>query len=304
MPRVISPASIAARNASTTSGSNCVPAHRSISAIASSCVERRPVRAARTSSRRRRRRRRARVPRPGSRCPPGGSGSRRRPSARGGTGRTAAPGRATGTPARSQTPSTGCARISASSASSRPPGFDEHLGPDVHLADVVERGPEPQRARAAPRPSRAGRPRPPRSRRRGQRARRAAGRRRRARSRDRRDGARAVTFPPTRPEPFPLDSRRMRVCVPRESAPGEHRVALTPEAVSEAHRLGLRAGGRARRGDDGAVHRRGVPRGRGGARRARGRGGLRRDRPRRQARAGRGRAPGRRHRPDRVPRSP
>ena len=49
-----------------------------------------------------------------------------------------------GTPAISQAPSTGCARISASSASSSLPGLASTLVANVHLADVVERRAEPE----------------------------------------------------------------------------------------------------------------------------------------------------------------
>ena len=140
--RVISPASSAARKASTTSGSNCVPAQPR------SRRSRRPGGAVpgtgdRRSSRRRARRRRGRVPRRGSRCPPGGSGSRRRPSVRGGTGRTGVPARAR---ERREARLPRGARGSRRPASSRPPGFESTSGRTFTLPTSCSTAPWPQRA--------------------------------------------------------------------------------------------------------------------------------------------------------------
>ena len=125
-------------------GSNCVPAQRSTSASASSRAER-AGRAGRSSSRRTRRRRRACAPRAGSPRPPCPTGSRCRPSARGGRARTGSPRAARAIRSRILAPIFGCSRISASSSASSSPSLCSTSSRDGELADVVQRAAEPQR---------------------------------------------------------------------------------------------------------------------------------------------------------------
>ena len=171
-------------------------------------------------------------------CPARRVGSRARPSARGGRARTEARARVTERRRCSHMPSTGCARISASSASSSRPGFVSTSLADVHLADVVERRAEPQRLEPLLVPSQPDAPRPPRC---------AADSRGVPAERGVADlhggrvggeSAHGASGSPRRGT-LPVDFRAMRVCVPRESAPGEHRVALTPEAAGEAGAAGF-----------------------------------------------------------------
>ena len=141
------------------------------------------------------------------------------------------------TPAISQAPSTGWARIWAISSASSAPGFAEHLGPERDLADVVERRAEPHvvepvLAPAEPRAIVSASAPDARgmtaevgvadAHRGGVRVRvrtRALGSRRASRS-------------------LLVPSAPMRVAVPRETAPGERRVALVPDVVQR-----LTAGG-------------------------------------------------------------
>ena len=97
-------------------------------------------------------------------------------------------------------------------------------------------------------------------------------------------------------------SSGMRVAVPRETAPGERRVALVPETVSRLRELGLRDTGRAGRRCSRRLPRRELCGGRSrdrGLRRAPRRRGW--SRPRGKAFAAGSRIAGAGHRPDRIP---